>query len=46
MNTHKIIKSVQEEYPFVRDVEMIFKDDNTLLIKPLFFEPELILNHN
>jgi len=45
MNTDEIIDTVKLEYPFVDDIIMVYKAPYTLLVKVLFYQPELILKH-
>ncbi|MDD3262691.1 MAG: hypothetical protein PHR61_02490 [Candidatus Absconditabacteria bacterium] len=44
-NSNKIIGKIKKDYPFVEDVIMVYKGPNTLLVKVLFNQPELILLH-
>lgn len=44
-NSNKIIGKIKKDYPFVEDVIMVYKWPNTLLVKVLFNQPELILLH-
>jgi hypothetical protein len=45
MNTDTILETVQEQYPFVQDVIIIYKAPKTVLVKLVFSLPDLILLH-
>lgn len=45
-NFSEILSSVQERYPFVQDIIIVYKQPNTVLVKLLFDSPDLVLRHN
>lgn len=44
-NTDAIIEKIQQQYPFVEDIIIVYKAPYTVLVKVIFSSPELIL-HN
>lgn len=44
-NTETIVQTIQQQYPFVEDVIIVYKAPSTVLVKVLFSTPELILRH-
>lgn len=45
-NFSKILSTVQEKYPFVQDIIIVYKQPNTVLVKLLFDSPDLVLRYN
>ncbi len=44
-NSHRIAETIQQKYPFVEDVIIVYKAPYTVLVKVIFSSPELILKH-
>lgn len=44
-NTDTILQEVQKKYPFVENVIIVYKSPHTVLVKVIFYSPDLILLH-
>jgi hypothetical protein len=45
-NSDDIVSTIQEQYPFVQDIIITYKKSNTVLVKLLFYSPDIVLRYN